>query len=166
MMFQLNRCRKRSHLAEELVEEVWLDDHRSPQFSSAVEDAISECLDLTGLLRRVWNSSRAQLFHEEIDDIDSAYLAMLNSIDRALGASKRLEDLAASLEEQSIDVHVADLRIAVSQLQELRGEVEATWPVVDETMINESLAAYRRGEYQTAEDLLRVAQGHSPEDSQ
>ena len=166
MTFLLNRCRKRSRLTEELVEEVWLNDHRSAMFVYSVEDAISECLELAILLQQAWKATLEQLFNEEIDDIDGAYLVLVNTVERSIATFERLDRLVQDIAGKGFSVeHIGELAESISNLKILKHEVETKWPVVDPAMIAASMAAYRRGEYQLSEDLLRDAQSDSSQAS-
>jgi hypothetical protein len=80
MNMLLKRCQRRAHLAEELVEEAWLHDHRDAMQAFIAEELLGECVELGNLLRDGWNTVLERLFNGEIEDIDGAYPVILAPI--------------------------------------------------------------------------------------
>ena len=55
----------------------------------------------------------------------------------------------------------AAFEAAVKQVRAVSAKIEMTFPELNKEMAEESLAEFKRGEYQTIEDLIREIQGHS-----
>lgn len=166
MNFLMNRCRRRTHLTEELVEEVWQQNHRDVMFAFDVEDAISECLELGQLLHHAWDNALDHLYAEEIDDVDGLFAVMTATVARAIDTLKRMQELARLVVKNGYELgHSGELDACISELERLQHGIEERWPKADQQMIAESLAAYHRGEYQTAEELMSDSQnrGASPD---
>jgi hypothetical protein len=166
MSVLIRRCVKRSYLVEELVE-TWQIEHSQAMFARDLEELVQECLELSGLLTKGWQSAVHVLFDEQFDDLDTIGKMLKVAIDKSIGVFRKVEDLISEAIRKHYDIEGAEaFRRAVSDTVAMKKEVEKQWPAVNHRMIQESIAAYSRGDYQTAEDMLYGLEGHRPENNQ
>jgi hypothetical protein len=157
----INRCNRRAHLAEEIVEEAWLLDHRDVMLGHVFEDAVGECLDLNKLVRHVWVVALEMLFREEIHDIGGTKRALVVTVDRAISTMKRALDLVqGATAKYCSPAKVAELSAAVQSSENIRLEIDKKWPTANPQMVAESMAAYHRGECRPIEDWLSETQSN------
>ncbi len=154
----LNRCQRRTHLAEELTEEVWLREHRGAMLASDVEEVIRECIEVKDLILHACKKTFDRLFDEDFDDTDWSFRILHSMIEKSISNDKKTYELAMRIAKGYTVEGLSSLPEAIGELERLSLEVENRWPKIDQKMVAEALAAYKRGEFDTSEDLLRVAQ--------
>lgn len=154
MSILANRCLRGTYLVEELLED-WEIRHRKAMLAGDLEELVQECLDLSGLISRAWRGTRDDLFAGRLYDIDAAGKTMQIVFERSLNAFNKLVNLIAEARPCTGDIHRSDeLFKAVQQVNELKAEWSKDWPLVNYELIAQSKAAYERGEYLLAEDML------------
>lgn len=163
MSILARRCLGRSRFVEELVEN-WQIEHRQAMFARDVEELVSECLQLGELILHGCKSLVERLFDEQIDDIDAAGEMMRSSITRTLRTFQIVEEEVGKAECKGYNIEKSSsFRKVARELHQVQAELETTWPSVDADLIEKSQAAYRKGEYQKAEELLGEPHNCSPE---
>ena len=146
-------CLRRSSLVKELVQR-WQLEHEEAMAARDVEELVQEYLDLCRLLVRGWQGLYQRLF-SDLEDIDAAGERMLTAITQTLDVCGPIGDLIAKTKAAGYQIHGSEeFAKQVENLKALRAEVIKTWPTVDHKMIEESMAAYGRGEYRLAEDMI------------
>jgi hypothetical protein len=154
MSILVRRCLGRSRLVEELVEN-WQIEHKQAMFAGDMEELVVEFIALGELIQHGWESMIDRLFDEKIDNIDAAGDMMRAAISRTLKVSTKLEEFVGLAEQMQNPIDKAhSFRSVVRNLQHIDAEVKKRWPTVNARMLNDSLAAYERGEFRTTEDLL------------
>jgi hypothetical protein len=162
MSVLIRRCLGRSRMVEELVEN-WQIDHQQAMFARDIEELIVECIELAELVRRGRTWLADELFDEKIDNIDKAGEMLRTAISKALLAYDRVQKTVEAAEQMQFTIDNArQFRAVVRELRDIEDEVKKTWPTVNRQMVNDSLAAYARGEFRTTEDLLGDTQDCSP----
>ncbi len=120
-----------------------------------LEELVQECLDLSNLLERGWKSVLDCLFNGHIDNMDAAGITMQIVFHRTLGVFHKLQNLIAYAGSKDCAVDgFRELHEATKRIAQLKTEAEKHWPSVDRCMIEESIAAFQAGEYQSTEDML------------
>jgi len=155
----LRRFLGRSRLAEELVEDVLIVEHRNAMFAREVEELVIECIELKKMSTSTWEYVLDLLFAEEQpDDIDELGKSMKTASSKILDVFERVETLLVAAQRQNFDIKdAADFRIARREIEQIMADIEEKFPPLNEQMIQASLESFRRGEYSTLEDLLREA---------
>ncbi|HYV38142.1 MAG TPA: hypothetical protein VE988_20825 [Gemmataceae bacterium] len=162
MSLLVRRCLNHAHLLEQLVE-TWQFDHQADMCAHDLGELVSECLDQAQLCRRAWKSLLKKTFDErEPDDkIFAAEEAVKVSVQRAASAFKLIQKLVEFAEQDGKVVErAAEFKQAAHDLEALAKEVDQRL-TFDPKMFEESLAAFKRGEYVLIEDLIHELQGGS-----
>jgi hypothetical protein len=160
MNLSIARCRRRSHLVEELVE-AWQLEHESAMLARDVDEVIAECAEMGSLLRHAWDVTANSLFDGEIEDVDGVRTAVIGIIDRTTRAFRSVRKTADNLKALGYDIE-RDVELVglMSTVDELRRAIDRDLPEANSHRIADSVAAFRRGDFQPIEDMLRDAQGH------
>ena len=166
MSILVRRCLSRSYLVEELVEN-WQLDHQEALLAGDVEELVSECLELSNLLKRAWRNLIKQLLDEQVDDLDKAGRMMLAAVRKSEKVLQVVQGQIAEATRRGHPIETSgELQKAIGETHQLAAEIAAKWPATDHQMIAESLAAYKRGDYQFAGDLLNALPGCGSEANQ
>jgi hypothetical protein len=163
MSLLVRRCLNRTHLVEQLVES-WQYDHNEAMRARDLEELATECLDLAKLGRRAWKCLRAQMFDKNVSSakVFAAEDMLKPATQRIRDVFKVVGKLIASAERAGYQIEgSAEFAQASKDLELLRQEIEQQFPDPDPQMMADSKAAFLRGEYQTAEELLHELQGGS-----
>ena len=165
MTILARRILGRSRLVGELVDDLSMAGQRNISKRDIVE-LVLECLELCKLLKGTWQSVLGELFNEQVDDVEASGEMIRRATSRALTAFARVQEniVLASKRGESIE-NAEAFGDAMRELQKLKAEVEKRWPTFDRQQIEESLAAFRRGEYQTTEELLCESQNRGAQAS-
>lgn len=106
-------------------------------------------------MQHVWTSLLDQLFTEQIDDIDATGDTMKHALTRAGRIFETVRGFVTDAERKGHQVQaVSEFEHAVRETLRVMADLEQKWPSVDPRLVEESLAAYKRGDYRTIEDLL------------
>jgi hypothetical protein len=159
MNMLLIRCRRRTRVAEELLEQ-WQIDHAQAMLACDVDELLAEAVELGQLVKRCWTTSLNRLFAEQVEDVDGERRALHFIARRTL----RLFRKVAKIADQTVKgghalVNLADFTANFQNMRQLRLDIAEKWPTTNEQLLAESQAARLRGEYLSAEDWLRDAQG-------
>lgn len=167
MSILVRRCQKRSELVHQLYEEVnedWrLDEnsvptfdsngHQEATFASDVAELCGECSSLRPLFEQSWEALRSRLEHiQDTQEVGRAFQAALGM---AIDVVQRLLRLCEQSRKTGHAIEAsAPLQNDLAKLRALAALVEAEWPFVRPELMAAARAAYQRGEYRSAEDLL------------
>jgi hypothetical protein len=155
----INRFNRRIHLTEELVEEAAMRAHREAMVACDVDDLISECLESAALLRSVWAAVLDFLFSGDAGSIDELRPPLMGAIGREMHTHATLQTIAQKVTGAGYAIkRLPEYVESTNDLNVVKAEIEKKWPVVDREMIARSVAAYKRGDFQSSEDLLRETQ--------
>ncbi len=161
MSLLVRRCLNRSHQLEQYVE-TWQIDHKGAVYAGDLEELVEECLEIAPLLRRAWDRAVERLFDEgerseKVFAGEEVIRGAISRVVRVFGISAKLIE-SAERAGFSID-GVGRFRDGLRDLERLEQEAENQWPPMDSQQMRDSLAAYQRGDYQSAADVLRELQG-------
>ena len=102
----------------------------------AVEESISECLELNDLLRHSWKTVFDQLFDGEIEDIDGYNPVIIEAVERSINTATRARAMATRALGRGFDVDgFSRIDKMIPELKELRLEIERKWPKIDPRMM-------------------------------
>jgi len=165
MSLLLRRCKNRSHQLEEYLE-TWQIDHQNALYVCDLEQLVQDCLQLMPLLRQAWDHTVERLFDKskpsEMVFVEEQTVRRVVSMVSQL--CRRVSGLIDEAEQAGYSVDATEaFRGELRDLVFLEKEIESQWPPTNSQHIRESLDAYGRGEYQSAEDMLREAQGNGAE---
>jgi uncharacterized protein Yka (UPF0111/DUF47 family) len=160
MAVYIDRYLRRSRSAEGLVED-WKLKHRNVEFATDIEEMVCECVELSDLCKHAWKTLRERAFHRTTpENIEEAGAVMKQAVSKTLGTFHALEGLVADAENRGCTVKNAGaLHKVVQEIDEINGKVDKLFPPLNKELIEESIAAFNRGEYQTIEELIRETQG-------
>jgi hypothetical protein len=148
------RCIHRARLADQLLED-WEIDSRDAEFAKDVDEFVNEMLELEKLLRHAWSILVGRLFSEQIDNIEKEKGVFSMALDLTLAV---FDKVASNVERAHMKGYAVegsdDFAIALNNLRSLKTEVGETLPSANRKMMEAAMAAYKRGEYQSAEDLM------------
>lgn len=160
MILILDRCLKRSHLVQELFER-WQLGWQGALAASDVEELCAECADLCQLCKQTWQSLWHRLSELPVVEIESIGLVFQEIVDRSLEVATAVNKWADRVQKkQNAELATGQLPRRIGEVEEVKREIAEKWPFVDYAMVAESRAAFLRGDYQTAEELLHDLQGH------
>lgn len=149
MSILVQRYLGRSRFFQELVED-WQLHHREAMLALDLEELIPECLDLARLSRRTWDWLLECLFDDKhkCDRVFASEGLVKDAIHRTVYLFKNVGLFISKSEKNGFLVEGAnEFRQALADMERLEKETED--PSIDSRLIDESLAAYQRGEYQT-----------------
>lgn len=133
-------------------------------FALDVEEFVSECIDLGNLSKHAWRSFRELLLKDpNAPVIDESGTIMKEALAKTLAifqAVKRLVDEASQKGHAVKDA--ANLELVLHETRKINETVQGIFAPPDPKMIEESIAAFKRGEYYTIEELIRAAQDGRP----
>ena len=85
---------------------------------------------------------------------------MKQAMSKTLGMFRALESLITEAEHQGNTATIAGVfRTVLGEILEINMKVEKLFPPLNMELVEESIAAFKRGEYQTIEELIRETQG-------
>jgi hypothetical protein len=148
-------CRGRTQAIEEAAE-AWKKDHADAQVACDVDLLARECVELAGVAGAVHSEARHSLFEGRFPNVDATGRALLELLEASIRATASTAECVAEIdrlgftleEREAFDKATADLR-------RLRQEVAGQWPFIDAVLVNESRAAFDRGDYRAAGDVLQ-----------
>jgi len=140
--------------------EYWQTEHKDAMVACDVEELVSECLELDDLVQHAWKSLSDLLFDGKIDDVETIGDKMRMALAKTQNALSLVNDAVSAAESRGHNIAKAeDFRTIRQRMDLVAEEFKETWPTANPQLAQQSLAAYRRGEYQGTENLLRKAQG-------
>ena len=166
MVIFVRRYMRRSQLALDLVEE-WKVNHDHAMFALDIQEWVSECIDLGDLTKHVWSLFRELLMKDpNAAVIDESGRVIQAAVQRTLAIFEAVNELVQDASRKGFALQeVADFELARHETRAIMDKIKVVFMEPDPKMIEESLAAYKRGEYYTSEELLRAAQdGRFPAD--
>ena len=162
----VRRYLRRSRSVEELVED-WKIEHDQAMFALDVEEFVKECIDLGNLSKHAWKSFRELLLKDpNAPAVEESGMVMKEALTKTLAIFHTVNGL---IDEASQKGHViqddANFELVLHETTKISDKVHAVFMEPDPKVIEESIAAFKRGEYYTSEELLRAAQdGRFPPD--
>jgi hypothetical protein len=157
----VRRYLNRTHLVEQLVEN-WQLDHKEAMAARDLEELVSECVDLAALGRRAWRMLLSRMFdaQERSDRVFAAEDLIKSVIHRTAGIFAVIGKSIKDVERFGYVVEGAtEFQKATHDVKQLETETAEPWPPIDPKLAQESLEAYKRGDYRLAEDILHELQG-------
>jgi len=153
------RYLSRSCYVEDLVDE-WKLSLDQAMFALDVEELVKECIDLGNLSKHAWNGFRELLLKDpNAQVIEDSGLVMKEAVTKTLEIFRTVQSL---VREMSHKGHViqdnAGFEAIFHETKKISNKVNSVFLEVDPRDIEESIAAFKRGEYRTSEELLRAAQ--------
>ena len=150
----------RSRYVEELVED-WQIAHQQALLTWDAQELVGECIEHGHFTKRICHDLLEQLFDEKLEDIDrigeSMQIALAKTI-RVFGEVDKLIKRIERMDCPTIENGDA-FRGVANDTQRVADDFRSQWPSLNRILVRESLAAYERGEYRTAEELLHESQG-------
>jgi hypothetical protein len=154
-------CRGRTRAIEEAAE-AWKKDHADAQFACDVDFLARECVELAGVASAVHSEARRSLFEGRFPNVDATGRALLELLEASVRATASTAECAAEIGRLGYAVEEPQaFAKATADLRRLRQEVADQWPFVDAVLVNESRAAFDRGDYRAAGDVLHELQNGS-----
>jgi hypothetical protein len=158
MNLSVRRYLGRSRFVEELVEN-WQLEHERAMFAKDVEELVSECIELGELTKHAWKSALDQLFDEKVEYIDKAGKMLESSISKTLCVFDKISGLIKEAKRKGFEIEgSANFEETVRATVQVKAELARDWPWFDTAVAEEALADYRRGDYQTIEEIRRDTQ--------
>lgn len=162
----VRKCLGSARCAETLVEDFLIGEHRIAMFALTVQDLVTECLELEKESKNAWNYVLGMLFSDaHTNDIDELGCTMKIATSKLAYVYGCVEELVKRAEKQGHEINSSvDLTLARREIQKINEDAELKFPPVNERMVKESLEAFRRGEHESPEDLLRESQALSSQE--
>jgi hypothetical protein len=156
MSVLLQRCLKRSNLVEQLVEQ-WQVEHEEAMLARDVEELCGEAIELCRLCGHTWQELKTLLFANCITDTEATGRVALEGFENAGRAVRRVVRLLDDAIARGHGIGGAqELRRGMNDVHDIKERLLKKWPFIDHQMVERALAAYGRGEFQTAESLLHA----------
>src|ERR1700733_8862730 len=166
MGIKIDLCLGRVRVVKQQVED-WQVEHKIAMFASDVDVLACECVLLANLIKGLWKELSNDLFSGKIDNPDPIGAKVRMTIEVGQITLKLVLGHIVEAERRQHRIEkAADFRLAQHELEEVAEEFQNTWPVVNQQMAEQSLAAYHRGEYLDSEDLLNEAKSKVPASDQ
>jgi hypothetical protein len=153
-------------LLEDAIDD-WKPDHDCAMMVRDIEDFIrvgifaAEMLELWFL--DLWRNAAKGLIGNPHAEGDT----LLRTIDSARNLMIRSRSWIEWAESKGYSVDKRDqLDTTVQKLEALKNDLLARWPMVDEEQIGRAQEEFRKGEFQSVEDILRELQGANPAEHQ
>lgn len=159
MSIFVERYLGRTQAVEGMVEN-WKLKHDHAMLAMDLDEMVRECLDLSALCQHVWQTlwellrrdPNGEAINEAEDPIKTA-LAKTSQIFQSV------QDLVAQARGQGFAIGNAEaLRVAAQEVEAVSAKIDVVYPKVNEDLVNEAIAAFRRGECIPIEELIRHAQ--------
>jgi len=165
MSILVRRYLGRSRYVEELVED-WQIAYQKAQLAWDLQDLVAECIELGQFAKRTWDFLADKLFDESVAfDHDSVGESMSIALKKTLQIFIKVQRLIKRLHQldcPSVD-NATEFEELVAQTKQANREFQEQWPGFDTDTVEEALAAYGRGDYDTSEALLNDAKNHNPQ---
>ncbi|MBI3466756.1 MAG: hypothetical protein HY000_27405 [Planctomycetes bacterium] len=128
-----------------------------------LEDLVHECQELVGLLMEAWARLMESVEDDSIEDIRQEGELLRDDLERCLEACNAAFQLLTEVEAHGRRVHGStELSRGIFDLQQTTAHLEKSWSFRDRQTIDQSLAAYARGESQTAQQVFdELRRNHS-----
>lgn len=124
----VRRCSKRGRALTDLVEEVWLAEHRNASFARDLEDLVDECLQVGALAVRAWGDLADTLLSGAELDLDAIGCAFGEAIVRLERDFERVLRLAAEAHACGCDVkRTGELAASHQEIQGIKEEYDRVW---------------------------------------
>jgi hypothetical protein len=154
------RCLRRSRLAGELFED-WQINHRLAILACDLEQLAAECTEVGKLVKHSWAAIVDLLFTGTIENPDETGDTMRLAIAKTRETLDAVNNVIKAFEKSDHNIKQAsDLRLILHEIEHVAIDFDKTWPIANIQMAQEALEAFRKGDFKTAEDLHREAQGH------
>lgn len=159
MNILLRRYLGRTEFVEGLVEE-WKRDHDDAMFAVAVDELVAECIDLGNLSKHAWGAFRQLLIHDpNAPIIDESGLVLMDALTKTLAVFQDVSVLRAEAIRRGHSIKDDSSFVTVlGEIKKINATVQEVFAPPDPKMIEESIAAFKRGECHTIEELIRAAQ--------
>ena len=131
---------------------------------AVMEQLLAECIDIVEVARQAWNHLREMLLHDPNgDEVESTGQTLVSAISRLIPATEVLQNAVgeAVLRGHAIQGS-AKLQTALLAIREVSAHLDGAFPVFDTSSDEDDIAAFKRGEYLTTEELFRELQGSGP----
>jgi len=157
MSILINRCSRRAHLEEELVEAALLAGHRDAMRACDAEELVMESLELSKLFIHATGNVINHLYDDKIENIDGCYRGVTKAFELAISVIKNINTFAREVVENDYPIERYDeLKAMIPRLERARVDFENKWPKINPAMIAASRENYRLEEYEFAGELLRA----------
>jgi len=161
MSILVRRYLERSRLAQGMVED-WQLEHRQAMVANDVEEFAQECIELAALTKRAWSVLLVDLFDDarcNDPQLDELCAIMKNALARTRIVFDAVQASIAQAQAKGYGIANADeMHSALRDIRKIEAEVAKMLPSVNVEMIEKYRQAIERGEFCTAEDLLRETQ--------
>ena len=128
MSILINRCSRRAHLAEELVEAALLADHRDAMRACDAEELVMESLELSKLFIHATGNVINHLYDEKIENIDGCYRGVTKAFELAISVIKNINTFAREVVENDYPIERYDeLKAMIPRLERARVDFENKW---------------------------------------
>ncbi len=157
------RYLRRSSFVETLMEE-WQLQHDEAMFVFDVEEFVSECIDLGNLSKHAWRSFHELLLTDpNAPVIDESGAVMKEALAKTLETFQAVNRLVDEASQKGHAVKdAAEFELVLHETIKISETVADIFAPPDPNMIEESIAAFKRGEYYSIEELIRAAQDGRP----
>lgn len=140
----------------------WTEQPVNSTRAGEVEEVLRVCLRWPEAFAELWETLWRKAVANQIDDYQQTGEQLLDLLDRALSVLNPLTDQVRDQERQGRRLRgAAQLDPAREELRRLRQHYQERWPWLNETIIQEALAEYARGEAHSVRELLDELQGKS-----
>jgi hypothetical protein len=161
------RCLSRVRGLQAILED-WQADRRLATLGVDLEQLVLECIDDVEVAKQAWMQLREMLLHDPNgNDVESTGQALIAATSRLISTSETLQLAAcdAILGSQAngrLVESLVVLQTALSGIREVHSRLISAFPVFDTSSDEDDIAAFKRGEYITTEELFRELQGSGP----
>ena len=157
MSLLVRRCLSRSHQLEEYVDD-WQIDHKEAMDTLDWEELVKECLELASLLQRAWHATfeRAADEQDRCDRVLAGEQIIRGAINRTVRMFSLIGNLVEAARRTGRFLEGAEEFLeALRNVKLMEKQAERDGQPFAYQPMEESLAAFGRGEVQSAEDMLR-----------
>lgn len=145
------------------VVQSWTNPGVRATLAREVEEAVRLCLRWPEEFQELWESLWRRAAASEIEDYQATGEQFVNHLDHALRILDTVRERIREQQQQGRALaSAAKLETVHAELHRLRHHAQERWPWINETIIQEALAEYERGEYRSVREILDELQGTSP----
>jgi len=121
-----------------------------------IEDLVQESLWVYGLLKKLHRGAWDRLLGNQLKNVQQAGEMLRAVFEVALLILPKVGDCILGAERKGYTVaKTAEFEQAMKDLRHMNQHLLDQWPAIDAKQVEESRAAFARGEFQSAEDVVR-----------
>jgi hypothetical protein len=140
--------------------EAWKAEHDDAMGVRMFEDVVRECLAAHTLFRDMQKERWEKLFAGKISEVQTTGENLIKTFETSLLVYSLVEECLLRVKRAGFRVNgEEEFEKAFPELRSAAADFKSRWPFVDLKQIEESRAAFARGESQSVEEILGELQG-------